>query len=192
MEAESVKEKQTDARGNADTPRGDGAAAEPSDGHFSVERAFAKRGLELASLTEKELQELEESTWERLSPVFDAIVERWQEEHGQLSEAERIDRELRRLIVVRRDRFDSDYECEGCSHRDRDGDSFVDFHGLFLCDGCTENARLALRGIQLPLIEVGGRTDIGAGACPRLRTHPPRRRSPCLGRRLRRLCGAKR
>jgi hypothetical protein len=34
--------------------------------------------------------------------------------------------------------------------------SFVEFHGLFLCDGCTENARLALRRIQLPLIEALG------------------------------------
>jgi hypothetical protein len=152
-EAGFVKEAQTTARSEDDAHRDDGAVAERSDGRFSVKLAFAKRGLDLASLSANELHELEESIWGRLSPVLDEIVERWQEEHGQLSEAERIDRELRRMIVAGRDRLDSDYECEGCSYRDRDGDSFVDFHGLFLCDGCTENARLALRGIQLPLIE---------------------------------------
>jgi hypothetical protein len=153
MEAGSVKEKLTNARGNADTHGDNGAAAERSGAHFSVEPAFAKRGLDLASLSANELHELEESTWERLSPVVDAIVERWQEEHGQVSEAERIDRELRRRIVAGRDHDDSDYQCEGCGYRDRDGDSFVEFHALFLCDGCIPNARDELRNIQRPLIE---------------------------------------
>jgi hypothetical protein len=58
-----------------------------SDASVRVELAFAKRGLELASLSANEPHELEEGMWERLSPVFDAFVERWQEEHGQVSEA---------------------------------------------------------------------------------------------------------
>jgi hypothetical protein len=151
-EAGSVKEAQTIVRSDADADRDDGAAAERSDGHFSVELAFAKRGLDLATLSANELLELEESTWERLSPVFDAIVERWLEEHGQVSEPERIDRELRRRIVAGRDHDDSDYQCEGCSHHNWDGGSFADFHGLLLCDGCTPNARDELRDIQRPLI----------------------------------------
>jgi hypothetical protein len=83
---------------------------------------------------------------------FDAIVERWQEEHGQVNEAERIDRELRRRIVADRNRHDSAFECEGCGYHHWDGGNFGDFHGLFLCDGCTPNARDELRDIQRPLI----------------------------------------
>jgi hypothetical protein len=90
---------------------------------------------------------------ERLSPVFDEIVERWREEHGQVSESERIDRELRRRTVADRDRLDSDYECEGCNHHHWDSGGFVTFHGLLLCDGCAEHARDEFRDIQRPLIE---------------------------------------
>jgi hypothetical protein len=153
LEAGDVKEAQASARGNADTDRDDGAAAERSDARFGVELAFAKRGLDLISLSAKELDELEGGMWERLSPVFDEIVERWQEEHGQVSEPERIDRELRRRIIGDRDRHDSAFECEGCGHHHWDSFDFVTFHGLLLCDGCAEHARDELRNIQRPLIE---------------------------------------
>jgi transcription elongation factor Elf1 len=131
----------------------DHATVESSDGHSPIARAFAKRGLDLASLSSKELHELDEGMWERLSPVFDEIVEHWQEEHGQASESEKIDRELRRRIIADRDRHDSAFECEGCGHQHWDSCVFITFHGLLLCDGCAENARDELRDIQRPLIE---------------------------------------
>jgi hypothetical protein len=152
-EAGGVKEAQTNARGSDDTHRDDGASAERSDAHLDVELALVECGLDLASLSAKELHELKEDIRERLSRVFDEIVERWQEEHSQITESEKIDRELQRRIIADRDRHDSAFECEGCGHQHWDSCGFVTFHGLLLCDGCAENARDELRNIQRPLIE---------------------------------------
>jgi hypothetical protein len=69
------------------------------------------------------------------------------------SELERIDAELRRRIRSARDSLDTQFECEGCCDRHWDSDRFVSFHGLLLCDGCTEQARDILRELHQPLVE---------------------------------------
>jgi len=133
-----------------------GVATERVDGRFRIGLALAKRGLDVAALAEAELSELEAVAWERLSPVLDAIVERWQDDHGQFSEQEKIDRELRRQMTSEKaaivDHY-SDFECEGCNYHYYDHCAFTDFHGLFLCDGCVREAREILRDLQRPLIE---------------------------------------
>jgi hypothetical protein len=129
-------------------------ASKRFDACFQVGRAFAARGLDIGLLSVTELSELEDLISTRLAPVFDEIVERWQEEHGMLSGQELIDRELRQRINADRDRFArDDYECEGCSFHHYDHCAFVDFHGLSLCDGCADRARRELYDIQRPLIE---------------------------------------
>jgi hypothetical protein len=132
-----------------------GATGEATDVQSRLSRAFVQRGLDLASLSHTELDELEDEMWGCLSRVFDELVPRWQDEHGKLTEQERIDRELRRRIVDGGNRYEhDDYECEGCGHRHWNGDEFVNFHDVFLCDGCLYNARDELRDIQRPLIAV--------------------------------------
>ena len=149
-EASNAEEVRAGGRGEEDTRR-EGVATDQFEARFRV--AFAERGLDLASLSASDLSELKENAWERLSPLLDEIVERWQEEHGKLSELNKIDRELRRRIVSERDSFDRDHECEGCGTHNWNYDFFVDFHGLLLCDGCADHARDKLSNLQRPLIE---------------------------------------
>lgn len=147
-----VKQAPAKASGNNDARRDEGAC-ERLDARFRVGFALAQRGLDLDSLAADELSELEETVRERLSPVLDLIVERWQDAHGTPNELDQIDRALRR-IVAQKDPLNSDCECEGCGYHCYDHCAFTDFHGLFLCDGCVEEARDALREIQRPLIEM--------------------------------------
>lgn len=128
-------------------------ASKRFDACFQVGRAFAARGLDIGLLSVTELSELEDLISTRLAPVFDEIVERWQDERRPLSDQDRIDRELQRRILGQRDRHDTDCECESCGYRHYEHTVFGDFHGLFLCDGCRDNARNELRDIQRPLIE---------------------------------------
>jgi hypothetical protein len=73
--------------------------------------------------------------------------------HEDLSDIERIDRELRERIRGEQDTHATQFECEGCAYRHCLRDYFEDFHGLFLCDGCAYHAREVLRELQEPLVE---------------------------------------
>lgn len=124
------------------------------DAAFAVTEALEARGLTISSLSTGELNELQDLIRELLTPLFDRLVDQWQEEHAELSEQEQVDRELRRRITADRDdHLDDRFECEGCNFRHWEHAAFVEFHGLLLCDGCHFHARDELRDIQQPLIE---------------------------------------
>jgi hypothetical protein len=114
--------------------------------------ALERRGVKIEELSATERDELESLIAERMGPVLDETVARWREDRGQVSEQERVARELRRRIVAEKE-LPSGYECEGCCFRHSDHHAFVEFRGLFLCDGCREHARAVLRELQRPLRE---------------------------------------
>lgn len=119
---------------------------------LGLSTALARRKIELGALAAAELDELEGLIAERLRPVLEETLARWQEERGLVSEQERLSRELRRRIVAEKEPA-SGYECEGCSFRHYDHDAFLEFRGLFLCGGCGEQARAVLRDLQRLLRE---------------------------------------
>jgi hypothetical protein len=144
-------------KGNAGTSETGGceaAVSAQSQQRFLIRVALSVRGLEIESLAASELGELEELAAQRVERILDEIVERWQDARTEISERARIDRELRRRIVAEKEESDSRYECEGCSFRHYDHCAFLEFRGLFLCDGCAERARGELRELQRPLIDV--------------------------------------
>ena len=123
------------------------------EGAIDVCSSLACRGIEIRSLSAAELSELEALITERMAPLLDEIAASWRAEHGRVSEADRIERELRRRILAEKERMDSAYECDGCSFRHDDGDFFRVLHSLFLCDGCYDLAREELRALRRPLVE---------------------------------------
>jgi hypothetical protein len=150
--AAGIPDAQTSAGANA-PQKSDAGAGEGLKAAIDLRAALARRGIEIDSLSAAELSELEALITKRMAPLLDEIAAGWREDHGRVSETERLERELRRRIVAEKVRMDSAYECEGCSFRHDDGDVFCEFHGLFLCDGCYEFAREELRALRRPLVE---------------------------------------
>ena len=151
----SETEKETSAPED-EMGRGVVAARERFEGCFPVGSELETRGLSIDSLSACELSELEETISERLALVFDEVVERWQDDHAERSEHERIDRELRRRITSEKASIvdlHRDWECDGCGTQHHEYYAFEEYHGLLLCDGCAGAARDELRAIQRPLID---------------------------------------
>lgn len=122
------------------------------DSQLCVSAALERRGINIGSLSETELDDLEALLAARVRQALDDVVRHWQEERGLVGEQERLARELRRRIVAGKEP-PYGFECEGCSFRHDDHHPFVELRGLFLCDGCSWRAREVLRDLQRPLIE---------------------------------------
>ena len=117
--------------------------------HFSPTVSYPRRT--------DEQQEMKTMTQQTEQAALDGSVEPDHTDDDQLSTHEALDRELRRQILSDKDAmaafYRADWECDGCATKSCSGDFFVDFHGLLLCDGCTDAARDRLRELQRPLIE---------------------------------------
>lgn len=147
----SNSEEASDAEGSGNDSS---EIADRNIAQFALLSAIAERGVPVPHLVgTAELTELEERLTARLAALFDEVAERWKEQHGSLSELEKIERELRERVRGERDTLDSQFQCEGCGHRHWSDDFFLEFHDLLLCDGCADHARDILRELRQPLVE---------------------------------------